>query len=191
MNAYYGLTMLKWTETGDRRILETPVFNVHERKMRSPDETFEADFYLLDLPDWVNVVALTPEGDLILVNQYRFGAAKMSLEVPGGVVDAGESLLEAARRELLEETGHISDEWSQLAVLTPNPALNTNRCGIFLAQHCRTVAEQHLDETEFLEVEYLNPSSFNAKMKNGIIHHSLTVASIGLFMMEPSFHQKK
>lgn len=173
---------LIWKPVDEAVTLETPVFRVLTRRMQSPDEQITDDFYILDAPDWVNVVALTKDGEFIFVNQYRFGTGALSLEVPGGVVDQGESHRTAAVRELLEETGYVSESWRQLGVLAPNPALNTNRCGIWLATDCSYLQNGGHDRSEFIRVELLGHRDMVKAMSDGTIHHALAVAALGMYL---------
>ncbi len=173
---------LIWKPIGETVSLETPVFRVITRRMQSPDNTIVDDFYILDAPDWVNVVALTDQNEFILVNQYRFGTGKLSLEVPGGVVDKGETHRVAAVRELLEETGFASTEWRQLGILAPNPALNTNQCGIWLATGCTYIGDGGHDHSEFIRVEKLSKQHTVEAIANGTIHHALAVAALGMYL---------
>ena len=173
---------LTWKPVGETVSLETPVFRVLTRRMQSPDNMITDDFYILDAPDWVNVVAITDQNEFVLVNQYRFGTGMLSLEVPGGVVDKGESHREAAERELLEETGFIAAEWRQLGILAPNPALNTNRCGIWLAKGCTHLKDGGHDSTEFIRVEKLSKQQMVESISNGSIHHALAVAALGMYL---------
>jgi ADP-ribose pyrophosphatase len=173
---------LIWKPIGETISLETPVFRVLTRRMQSPDNAIVDDFYILDAPDWVNVVAVTDRHEFVLVNQYRFGTGKLSLEVPGGVVDAGETHRVAAERELLEETGYTAREWRQLGILAPNPALNTNNCGIWLATGCTFLEGGGHDHSEFIRVEHLSRSGVIEAMSNGTIHHALAVAALGMYL---------
>lgn len=173
---------LIWKPVRETVSLETPVFRVITRRMQSPDDAIVDDFYILDAPDWVNVVALTDQGEFILVNQYRFGTGALSLEVPGGVVDKGETHREAAMRELLEETGFVATDWRQLGILAPNPALNTNLCGIWLATGCIYHGDGGHDHSEFIRVEKLSKQQTVEAISNGNIHHALAVAALGMYL---------
>ncbi len=173
---------LIWKPVSETVSLETPVFRVITRRMQSPDDSIVDDYYILDAPDWVNVVALTDQGEFILVNQYRFGTGALSLEVPGGVVDKGETHREAAERELLEETGFVAAGWRQLGILAPNPALNTNKCGIWLATGCTYLGDGGHDHSEFIRVENLSKQQAVEAISNGTIHHALAVAALGMYL---------
>ena len=117
-----------------------------------------------------------------MVSQYRFGTGMLSLEVPGGVVDMGETHHQAAVRELLEETGYTSDHWRQLGLLAPNPALNTNKCGIWLATGCTFTGGGNHDHSEYLRVEHLSRTQVLQAIADGTIHHALAVAAIGMYL---------
>lgn len=177
-------TGLVWTLQSERECLETRVFRVVARRMESPDHKFEDDFFVIDTTDWVNIVAVTAEGQFVLVRQFRFGTLEMSLEVPGGMVDPDEPHLEAAKRELLEETGYRSDRWEHLLTTTPNPALNTNRCVVFLAQNCVAAQSADGDDYEYMETELLDRERYFERVASGDIHHALTVAALSTAMLK-------
>jgi ADP-ribose pyrophosphatase len=133
---------------------------------------------VLETADWVNVVALTPERRLVVVKQFRFGSGTVTTEIPGGVVDRGEEPLEAAIRELREETGHTAERWSPLGVVEPNPAFHTNLCHHFLAEGARRSHELELDPGEDIVVETLDLEEVARRIRAGEIRHSLVVAAL-------------
>lgn len=113
------------------------------------------DFYMMDTPDWVNIVPLSNDEAgrpcFLMVRQFRPGAGKLSLEFPGGLIDRGEVPELAARRELLEETGHEAGDLSLIGSTNPNPAIMTNRVSTFLARDLRRVSDLKLDQNEVLD----------------------------------------
>lgn len=168
---------MSWTDEGDRTLLSCRVFTVRERKLRSSRTGQAHPFYVLDCADWVNVIAVSEKDELILVRQHRAGTDRPSLEVPGGMVDPGESPLEAARRELLEETGYAPSELVPIGTIHPNPALQANVTHSFLATGCRRVADPKLDSTEEVEVVLEPVARADEMLRNGEITHALVAVA--------------
>lgn len=133
---------------------------------------------VLETPDWVNVVALTPERRLIVVRQYRFGSAQVTTEIPGGVIDPGEPPEEAARRELREETGHTAERWTSLGAVEPNPAFQSNLCHHFLAEGAQRTHELELDPGEDIVVATLELDEVRRQIERGEIRHSLVITAL-------------
>ena len=121
-----------------------------------PNGNIIKPYYVLEYPDWVNVVALTEENEVILIHQYRHAAGSVVLEVPGGCIDKGESPEEAVRRELLEETGYAFKDIELLSILYANPATGNNKTHCFLATGGKKVQEQALDGGEEIVVELVS-----------------------------------
>ena len=159
-------------------LLDARVFRVRKDVRVSPVKGSAHAFYVLEGADWVNVVARTVAGELLFVRQWRPGAEEETLEIPGGTVDPGDaSPLEAARRELLEETGHVSDDWEDLGWVHPNPAIQANRCHTFLARACRRVGEPATDGSEDLRVEAYPEAEVPGLVRAGRIRHALVLAA--------------
>lgn len=136
------------------------------------------DYYVLEYPDWVNAVACTKEGRIILVRQYRHGADIISLEIPGGVIDEGETPEAAIKRELLEETGYTFETCELIATLYPNPATSTNRTFTYLLTGGVKTSEQHLDEHEILTVEEYTMDEVKQLLAENKIAQALHVAAL-------------
>jgi 8-oxo-dGTP pyrophosphatase MutT (NUDIX family) len=137
---------------------------------------------VLETPDWVNVVALTPERRLVVVRQYRFGTASITTEIPGGMVDPGETSAEAARRELREEAGHTAERWTYLGAVEPNPAFHDNLCHHWLAEEARPTHDQELDEGEDIEVLTLGLDEARSMIESGAIRHALVITALSKVM---------
>jgi 8-oxo-dGTP pyrophosphatase MutT (NUDIX family) len=154
------------------------VFRVRKDVFVSPVEGAEHDFFVLEGSDWVNVVALTPAGEMLFVRQFRHGTRGETLEIPGGCIDpADSSPLAGARRELLEETGYVSDDWTEIGWVFPNPAIQSNRCFTFLARGCRRVGDPSPDDTEDLRVEAHAEAEVPGLVQEGRIRHALVLAA--------------
>jgi len=121
-----------WERRGERVLVSTRVLELRNVRYRHPKRGTEREFLVAHAPDWVNVIARTPEGRIVLVRQFRFGSNALSLEVPGGVMEAGEDPVEAGVRELLEETGYGGGRARLLGSVHPNPAIMDNRCHVVL-----------------------------------------------------------
>ncbi len=155
---------------------ETRLFRQIGVVRRSPHTGRTHDFTRLECPDWVNVIAFTEGLELLVVEQFRHGIDASTLESIGGVCDPGEDPAGAARRELLEETGHRSEHWVSLGWSTPNPAVQDNRCHFFLALDCRSVADLDLDPSEELRVWAVPWREWQEKLHSGEVHHALVLA---------------
>lgn len=136
------------------------------------------DYARLVLPDWAIVLPITKEGSAVLVEQYRHGVQALSLEVPGGIVDPGEDGLQAAQRELLEETGFGGGEWHSLGWVFPNPALQTNRCHLFLARGVELKSEPQLEPQEELSTTLVPAGALSSMVRDGRIAHALHVLAV-------------
>ncbi len=147
---------------------------------------------VLVCPIWVNVVAFTPEGRLVVVRQFRFGTRRVTTEIPGGVVDPGEEPAETARRELREETGYTSGRWSSLGTTEPNPAFQDNLCHHFLAEDARATHGVELDPGEDIVVDALSEDEVMERIAAGEIRHSLVLSALArIFDLRPAFRSRE
>jgi ADP-ribose pyrophosphatase len=153
------------------------LFNLVHSVRRSPTTGAEHPFLRLEAPDWVNVVAITADRMLVLVEQYRHGTNSVTLEIPGGCVDPGETPAEAAVRELEEETGFRPADLREIGVVDPNPAFLSNHCWTFLAIGCRADGVSNPDPTEEIALRFATLPEFSALIGDGTIRHALVVAA--------------
>lgn len=146
--------------------------------MASPATGESHPFYRIESPEWVNVAALTAQDELVLVRQFRQGSRDVTLEVPGGMVDPGESPAEAAGRELLEETGYRAGRLESLGSINPNPALFANRVHMWVALDCEPVAPICNGATEETSVELMPLADLERAVRAGEFDHALVVATL-------------
>jgi len=165
-------------------INETPhadckVYTVLKERFRHPGDGREGDFYTMKCPDWVLVLPLTTDGQLVLVRQFRFGVRRPSWEMPGGVIDAADAdPMIAGPRELTEETGYEGDAPVYLGWCHPNPALQNNRAHFVLVDNCHLRREQNLDPNEELQVKVFPLEEVYAMLARCEITHSMAINAL-------------
>lgn len=170
----------KWKIYSREILLKAHVFRYQKVKSQSPNTMEIGEFDVVQCLNWVNVIAMTKEGNVVLVKQYRHGIEDVSLEIPGGAVHQGEDLLEAAKRELLEETGYSSEDWIKLGQVDANPAFMNNFCVTFLAKNAEKTSLQSLDPFEEIEVNLKPFIEIRPAILSGEISHSLVAAAFYL-----------
>ena len=175
-----------WPKIRTRSTQSYRVFSVRTDVVRSPRTSLEHDFYIIESNDWVNIIPLTSDHQVVMVRQYRHGSGEVTLEIPGGLVDTGDTPKKAAVRELLEETGYQAKKWLKVGVVNPNPALFNNRCYTFLARDIRKVADLKPDQTEDIEVVLVPLSEIPELIRIGKIDHAIVITAFThLFLRYP------
>lgn len=167
-----------WQVQASRTIVDRRWMKVHEQRIALPHGGEIDEFHLLEAPDWASTLAVTEAGEVVFVRQYRHGARRASLELPAGVVDAGESPEQAARRELLEETGFASEALEPLWSVHPEPSRHTTRAHFFLAPRARRIAAQAVEPSEHIEVVVLHARSVLDAIERGEILHGVHVGAL-------------
>lgn len=145
----------KWDILESEYLIRRPWLTARRDKVRLPDGRINPEYYVLEYPEWVNVIAITEDGKFVMVQQYRHGLQNVYTELVAGVTEPGEEPLEAAQRELLEESGYSGGRWELLTVIGQNPSACNNLTHCFLARGVRKTAGQDLDATEDINVTLL------------------------------------
>ncbi len=161
---------------------ELPLVTVRFDTVRNPRNAKEMRAVVLESPDWVNIVALTPERRLVVVRQYRFGIAAVTTEIPGGLIDPGETHREAAERELREETGHTTSKWTYLGASEPNPAVFNNLIHHWLAEGVEPTHSLEQDDGEDIVVDTMSLDEVRDAVLSGSIRHTLVLAALARIM---------
>ena len=144
--------MDKWLVKSNRELYSNRILKVSADLAVNPRNEHESEYYRLDFPHWVNVIALTEDQQVVLTRQYRHGSKEIELEIPGGVIDPGEDPLKAGMRELLEETGYTGENVRIIGEVNPNPALQENTCYTVFCDNARKVQEPELDQGEDIDI---------------------------------------
>lgn len=167
-----------WKIRESKYIIQRPWLTARCDSVELPDGRFIPEYYVLEYPNWVNVIAITKAGQFVMEKQYRHGLGVECVEIPCGVMEEGEEPLVAAQRELLEETGYGNGEWSLLMTTSPNPGAMNNMTFCFLALGVEKIAEQALDDTEDLTVSLMNEEEVRALLESNRIYQSLMAAPL-------------
>ncbi len=168
----------KWKTLASEYIFKRPWLTARCDRVELPDGRVFDDFYILEYSEWVNIIATTPEGKYVMVRQYRHGLRDVFVELCAGCVEAGEDFMEAAKRELREETGYAGGRWRAFDVLSPNPTSNTNLNHTFIAEGVTLCGDQQLDESEDIAVELYTADELMDLLRSGAIKQSLMAAPL-------------
>jgi ADP-ribose pyrophosphatase len=178
----------RWERLSQKVSATTRVFDLLSVRFRHPVRAVERDFAVIAAPDWCNIIAVTPDGRLVLVRQFRYGTNDFSLEIPGGMIDTGEPPVDAAIRELREETGYVGSNARVIGSVQPNPAILNNRCHFVLIENAELRAPVGWDHDEEIEVQLAPVDEVMGWARSGRITHALVVAA--LMQFEPHWRQR-
>jgi len=171
------VTVKPWRRVGAERIQRCGVFDLDRVQFEPPDGSDARSFYVIEAPDWITAVPLSDDRQVVFVRQFRFGTNDLTLEVPGGMCDAGELPRVSALRELREETGYATEDLVDLGFVHPNPALQSNRCHTFLAKNVVRVGEPAPDGDEAFEIVTIPLAHVPRLIRDGTITHALVIAA--------------
>lgn len=171
-----------WQVLESRLLLERRWLGVHEQRIGLPHGGEIAEFHLLEAPNWSAVLAETDDQRLILVEQYRHGAKRISRELPAGVIDGSETPLAAAQRELREETGYVADEWHSILDVHTEPSRHTNRAHFFFCRGAKLSGQTSFDPSENIRLCLVSKSQLLESIDSAEIIHGLHVGAILMAM---------
>ncbi|TDJ37479.1 MAG: NUDIX hydrolase [Gammaproteobacteria bacterium] len=169
---------LRWERVATQSGPDLILFKTRFDEMRNPRNQRVMRRLVLESVDWVNMVARTTDGRLVMVEQFRFGIGNTTIETPGGMVDSGEDSLAAAQRELLEETGFGGGAWSYLGSVEPNPAIHPHLCHHWLAEGVHRVAEPRPGQGEAIAVHVMSESAMRDAIDSGRLRHALALSAL-------------
>lgn len=172
-----------WETLNSTHLSRKPWLTLRQDRVRLPNGAVIEEYNVLEYPDWVNVVAVTRDGKIVLVRQYRHGLGSVHYELPAGVCDPGDPGPEdSARRELLEETGFGGGDWSHLMTLSANPGTHANLTHSFLATDVERIADPRLEETEDIRVHLVDLDELRVILAGGGVVQALHAAPLWRFL---------
>lgn len=167
-----------WQVLESDYLVKRPWLNLRQDRVVTGHGAIIDEFHVLESPTWACVCCIDEDGQLVLIRQYRHGIGRVTLELPAGVIESSETPLQGAERELFEETGYSSDDWTDLATFAPEPARHTHLAHCFVARRARRTGAQSLDEVEDLAVETFAVSQLSRLIETGEITHAVHVAAL-------------
>lgn len=170
--------MKPWKTLSSKILVDDEWMRLRADECQLPDGPTLSPYYVIEERDWVHVMAIDDTSQIVLVRQYRYAAQAFCTELPGGVIDTGESPLNAARRELLEETGFEADEWQAVCTYFANPARQTNQVHVFLARQLSSQAAQTLDSSEEIAVSMVSVDEAMSLVAKGEFSQGMHIGSL-------------
>ncbi len=175
---------MKWEILHSEYLIQRPWLTARRDHIRMPDGVENDEYYVLEYPDWINVIAITPNGEFVMEKQYRHGLQWTGYEICAGVCEKGETPLEAAKRELMEETGYGNGNWTHLMSISANASTMNNLCHCFLATDVVKLSDQHLEETEDISIHLLSVDEVRNLLKENAFKQATMLAPLWKYFAE-------
>jgi ADP-ribose pyrophosphatase len=173
-----------WKKTGSKKLADYRVYGVRSDTKVSPRTGESHDFYIIEAVNWVNVIPVTTDGKIVMVEQYRHGSDTIELEIPGGMMDEGDTdPIATGVRELREETGYEGSSARLIGQTYPNPAIMNNVCYTILVEQCALKHKIKLDHTEDIHVRLVDPAEIPTLIQANKIGHSLVVVAFHFWQL--------
>lgn len=174
-----------WQTIEDNFVIDLKIFKVRMKKRVNPNTGKVSDFVMLDSSDWVNIIPITKDNKIVMVEQYRHGTDSITLELPGGMVEPNEKYLDAAMRECREETGYEGEGIAEeIGMVLPNPAFINNKCTTFVWKNCSKKFEQNLDNNELIVIKEFTFSEVKNMINGGMINHAIILNAFFFFFLK-------
>lgn len=173
---------MNWKTLKSSYVFLCPWLRVRKDHVQLPSGVEMDDFYVVESNDWVNVIAITEDGLFLIEEQYRHGVGQVCFELPAGNISKGEKPLEAAKRELLEETGFAGGKWMHFCSTAPNASGMNNFCHTFLAEGVKKVAEPHLESSEDIYVHLKSQREIEELLTNNSIIEAVMQAPLWRYL---------
>jgi len=173
-----------WQILSETYLERFKIFSVKKSKRVNPRSGAEFEFLLMEGLNWADIIPITADGEIVLIKQFRHGTNSVTIEVPGGCVEAGEDPKLCAARELSEETGYVSDQIEHLGTIDANPAMQSMKLHVYLAKNAAKRSQPNLDPGEDIETLVVPLKKAFDMIKSGEISHALIVAALGLYALK-------
>ena len=176
--------MNRWKTLKSEYLIRRPWLTARRDAVQLPNGVVNDEFYVLEYPDWVNVMAITNDGDFVFVRQYRYALDLDSVELCAGVIEPGEQPVDGAKRELLEETGYGGGTWREIMTIGQNPSTCNNWTHCFVATDVERLQDQQLDRTEDIDVLLLSRDELLTMMRNDELKQALMLAPLWRYLLD-------
>lgn len=174
-------TIPHWRTTTKKIVAENPFLTLEEHRREEDGTGKNGYFFIVHAPDWANIVAITENDEIVLIEQFRQGSERIELEIPGGIIDEDETPDESILRELVEETGYEPSKnsmFKRIGEVIPNPAFIRNKCYTYLLTNARPTGKTHFDAYENIHVKLVPRAEIEALITSGEIQHSLVISAL-------------